>query len=452
MSDMPWDDAYLLHNLQVLARLKPGNALSVLKDGAVPRDARFRNLGKRGRGLRPDFRIRTSGIMGIKKKFNRFRKGEDLLDDYQYQIPLVMLFSYAKEALDNHRLRITKNHMLKAHEGLFNLQKTYASASMPYQNKMREIIFVTSCSLPDFIKIEIKGRGTMDLFRDYPYLHFKEDIFAHLDFTNNKNASTEVRASSKTCMYVFGRKHSETSTRIPTEKSNNRPKLYRRKGAGICVQAYKDFPRSAEKLKVNGAIVRFPSVESRKDDFLNEKDKDILKVYYDAAGRDDAILYVLSQLLNQAGMEYILTAMFSRRISASRGDVEFNTFVVNGFFFAPTSPLGNLQIDTLHGKVRCTANLYIPTKNAEVKETPLVCAFKVGDVNVSGMVFPQFIGIKKFAMSLVIDLIREGSYIKIIPVLFKIDHHIVRRKISDEKFLEACNNISDAEWQRRWGQ
>ena len=33
MIDLPWDDKYLMMNLEVLARLKPGDELSVLKDG-----------------------------------------------------------------------------------------------------------------------------------------------------------------------------------------------------------------------------------------------------------------------------------------------------------------------------------------------------------------------------------------------------------------------------------
>ena len=61
MSDMPWDDAHLKNNLEVLVRLRPGNELSVLKDGAIPRDERFRDLGKANRGLRHDFKNRTKG-------------------------------------------------------------------------------------------------------------------------------------------------------------------------------------------------------------------------------------------------------------------------------------------------------------------------------------------------------------------------------------------------------
>ena len=88
MAQLPWDDENVKANLEVLARLKPGNTLSVLKKGASPSESMFANLGKGGRGLRAVFDIQKGGFfLKRHQKSEREKKGEDILNDSQYLVP-----------------------------------------------------------------------------------------------------------------------------------------------------------------------------------------------------------------------------------------------------------------------------------------------------------------------------------------------------------------------------
>lgn len=68
---LPWDEANVPRNLQVIASLRSGDKLSVLKKGTHP--TYFSNLGKGGRGLREIFDRQQGGFWAGKRGLERLK-------------------------------------------------------------------------------------------------------------------------------------------------------------------------------------------------------------------------------------------------------------------------------------------------------------------------------------------------------------------------------------------
>jgi hypothetical protein len=449
MSDMPWDNAHLRNNLQVLARLQGGNELSVLKDGAIPRDEPFRNLGKVNRGLRHDFKIRTGGLFGLKKKSARNKKGEDLLEDMQYKIPLSQLFGHARAALDGHNLGITATHLRKAHQGLRNLCKTYASWDVDYRNKVQEILQVTAVHLPGFAVIDIKGRGTTELLRRYAFMGLERELIAEIDFTGNAACGTEAKMSQMAVRNVYGRDRGLSTTAIPTQNQpgTTNPANYRRQRSGICVGAFLDWKR--EGFVLNGVKKILPATASM--DTLSNASRHALLEIYTALGHDEAMLYVTSQLVQQGGLSFLISNLLTFRRPAGGLQQAFRSFSVNGFGITPNAVGQSYSVDVDGGVVRCSVDYSVHTKlYGRDALTPTITVIKVDDPMVMGMVHPQFVGIKRLTFTLAVELERNAQAIDMRLVEFKMAHNIVRRTLSGQHIQEASTNISDAAWVRRW--
>jgi hypothetical protein len=448
MTDMPWDDDHLRNNLEVLARLQPGNELSVLKDGAIPREVPFRDLGKRNRGLRHDFKIRTGGLFGLKKKSSRTKKGEDLLEDMQYAVPLGLLFGHARTALDGRRLGITAAHLRKAHRGLRNLVKTYSSWDVAYQAKVQQILQVTAAHLPGFAVIDIKGRGTTELLRRYAFMDLSREIIAKIDFTGDDAGGTEAKMSQYALRNVYGRDRGRTTTAIPTENqpNTNNPANYCRQRSGICVGAFKDWKR--EGLMLNGERMKLPDVDSM-DTLSNDCRHKLLEIYT-ALGYDEAMLYVTSQLVQQGGLPFLISYLLSGRQRAGGQRQPFNSFSVNGFGIVPSEPRPDYSVDVDGGVVRCSVDYVARTKFFKGGRTPIITVVKVDDPTVMGNVFPQFIGIKNLIFTLAVELERNAQAIEMRLAEFKITHNIVRVS-RDARAIRACaTNIDNRDWKQRF--
>lgn len=129
MSSLPWETPALIRsNLRVIAKLKPFQKLSVLKQGAGHDAERWNDLGKDGRGLRTHFK-RSTFSSG-----SRSKKGETITDRDAYLWPLRVFFSqacqlYRKVRVDpeggNARAEEIGKEISAAVKGIRTLRKTY---------------------------------------------------------------------------------------------------------------------------------------------------------------------------------------------------------------------------------------------------------------------------------------------------------------------------------------
>ena len=125
MPNLPWDDENVAPNLLTLSRLRSGDKLSVLSSSANPGLAQFENLGEGNRGLRARFDIQRGGISKLKQKWERSKKGEDILIDNQYLIPLRNLFTRARALFIAGQRGISLINIQNAYNGLSNMVMTF---------------------------------------------------------------------------------------------------------------------------------------------------------------------------------------------------------------------------------------------------------------------------------------------------------------------------------------
>src|SRR5689334_12426283 len=118
---LPWDQQHLATNLATLARLRRGDHLSVLKEGE---NTDVDNYTQGDRGLRSEFKIQSQ----ITQSFVRSKKGESILEDRQYLIPLTTLFAEAVAAWSRSMAGITGARIMTAIRGLENLRQTYTGS------------------------------------------------------------------------------------------------------------------------------------------------------------------------------------------------------------------------------------------------------------------------------------------------------------------------------------
>src|SRR5438094_6719950 len=113
----PWDVPNVRPNLTVLAKLRAGDTLSVLKSGQGSVMKGY--LGRGGRGLREIFDVQTGGLF---QGMERTKKGETLLDDEQYLKPLTKVFRAAAEMWTYHINAIPKREIKAAFEGVCRMR------------------------------------------------------------------------------------------------------------------------------------------------------------------------------------------------------------------------------------------------------------------------------------------------------------------------------------------
>lgn len=281
---LPWDDGHIRYNLELLAQLTEGKKLSVLKSGARPGIEMFEDIGRKGRSLRERFQIQSK----LKAKFERKKKGESILIEAQYRIPLSMLFAHASSNYQNRLNGITKRHLHRAYAGLQQLALTYHS-NIPKRNEMAIILQSTGTNLPDLNGIELKASRRFDMLNMREFHGLKNDVYSILNYNDNDSTKNEQDAKSLQQRTIYG--IAGASRAIPTIIPTLPSEPYRRRKLGICIQAVMDWGRAGDTI----------DTLSLNDRFIHYGDLAI-KDLYTAFNNDEAMLFIVSQLISQSGL------------------------------------------------------------------------------------------------------------------------------------------------------
>lgn len=335
MPNVPWDDANVAPNLLTLSRLRSGDKLSVLSSTANPGLPQFQNLGN-ARGLRNRFAIQKGGFFKLTQAIERTKKGENILDDNQYLIPLRNLFTRAKALFIANQPGIQLLAIKNAYNGLSNMLMTYQREKNS-QGAMK-IIAIQQILSPLIPKegdrnviVLRRGYQAINLFQYtaiWPNLN--NTVLQFLNLDNNALARTEQglgsppQSTRTVTPEVIQQVILETPAIFRTTQATTLPTLtapYVRQGLGVCKQFPIDWLRSP------------PIV----DGVLMGLEWDDLRKLFVALKNDEGMFFLVSQLCCQVGMEAIPSLLFGHRNQqnvTNGGRLEF-VFYYNDLFWYP---------------------------------------------------------------------------------------------------------------------
>ncbi len=304
---LPWDEANVPRNLKVIASLRSGDKLSVLKKGANP--TYFSNLGKKGRGLREIFDRQQGGFWAGKRGLERSRKGETLLQDKQYLIPLVSIFQAAVRMWHQGQ-GVQPLDIANAFRGLERMKSTYLKSSLQHRQKMQQILSTINPLIPRVGAsrcIPIKKGKTVNLLKQKELAGIKTFFAGFLNSPDNAGFSQEQNATNTELQSVFGT--AQPSQAAPTRIPTNGGMQYTRQMLGVCRQFIMDNHRNPGWLGKN----RLP-----------KNGVDSTKALYQALSGDEAMLFLVSQLVNQAGIEALISDVLTYRTPETKRYQKFD--------------------------------------------------------------------------------------------------------------------------------
>ena len=337
MPNLPWEDANLRPNLVTLGRLKIGDKLSVLKKGATPSDPQFQNIGTGNRSLRKRFDIQKGGILGkLKQKAERKKKGEDILVDVQYLIPLTHLFTAARTLFIANQGGIQLADIKKAYNGIARLQMTHQKEGD--SNRVLKVMAILRTLSPLIPRISDrsniialkKGSQVINLFNYkaiWPNLNNTLVQLSNLD--NNSDGRTEqaIGTPPQTLLNVTQQVIQQVILETPEQfrhtHATQLPTLtqpYTRQAVGVCRQFPADWLRHPP--KINGVLMGLGW-------------NDLRKLFVELR-HDEGMFFLVSQLLSQVGLEALPSFLFGHRNAANmnRGRLEF-VFYYNDLYWYP---------------------------------------------------------------------------------------------------------------------
>ncbi|MBN2125690.1 MAG: hypothetical protein JW821_15445 [Deltaproteobacteria bacterium] len=406
MPNLPWSDENVKTNLLVIARLRIDDKLSVLKAGANPGVAEFQNLGKGHRGLRAVFSIQKGGFFSkTHQRKERRKKGEDILEDRQYFIPLVQIFTNARTLWLAGAGEIELAHIKNAYAGLLNLQKTYLDENDEQRfQKMMRINQAISQLIPQEHEkhnciIVKEGAQVLNLFQYKKVLPNLEDTLkGFLDLSSNSMAGSEqgVGTAWGTQLIVTAEVINSVISVVPTMFRLTGPTTlptlnapYTRHGLGVCKQFPTDWHRKP------------PIV----DGTAMARNWGALKKLFIKLGGDEGMLMLVSQLTCQAGLESIPQSLLTYRSQGAQNRMAPDwVLFYNGKFYAPASVERNLYIDTQTRIVEMKLVMKFPvlfsTRRKEDQGSPMRCEIVAG-------------GEMSITMTLIVTLQRKGNRINL---------------------------------------
>ena len=272
---LPWEPPNIIPNLATLARLRRGDHLSVLKEGENT-DGDTYTQGDRG--LRALFKIQGK----YKQSIVRSKKGESILEDDQYKGPLIRFFQAAADAWRRHQT--DEDHVTAALQGLENLRQTYASDGAR-RAKMDDILASVRLELRG-IKVEgvllVPGERRV-LLGTFPGMRQRIlDLITDIKGSQPKvEYATGVQKDFIDAVYGKNAKPQQ-ETFLPLGNF-----WYERKSTGVCTQFYLDGV-DRDGIKLQGNPTRC--------------DKVGLRQLYEFTGRDEGLLFTISQLATQASL------------------------------------------------------------------------------------------------------------------------------------------------------
>lgn len=293
----PWNHATIVGNLQTLAGLK---ANEKLKD--CSKDRLKTSWSKWGGG--------------------RAIRGESLTNDAQYLVPLSALFTRAVEAVSVVP-GVTLSLIDRALAGLrANLRANYEThADLAHRQKVAQIMDACrdakQTATHDVaghgaasIDVGVAGMHVIDFLNDGRFATSKSMLMSALDMEGNADLCNEPLdqvdsvAQEVIEQFVFSGKSKQESKLLPTTND-----FYKRQKVGVCTAYYKD--TSTTKILLPSNL-----------DISSEQRYDLrgiqLKPLYQLLDEDEAVLFCVSQLCNQGGLEGLPANLLSFATVASR--------------------------------------------------------------------------------------------------------------------------------------
>jgi len=311
---LPWDDTNLVLNLAVLASMQNGDKLSVLKSGANPTDLRFRNLGKGGRGLRDVFDVQQGGFLNkAKVAIERAKKGENITNDLQYMIPLTNIFKAAlrqwHERTINQRIVITN-----AFQGLQRMRQTYSGGGTA-GTKMQAIITAAQPLVPQQAArryIILRGNTSLDLTTTDTFANLRNTFGGFIDATPD-SLKEEIREDTSHGMTLETREEmmrgifgsADPSQAQPTTIPSMPQTPFVRQGTCVCPSYWKDHYRGGA-FYLNGN-----KMGTGGETFAAMGDM------FEALGQDEAMLFLVSQLASQGGINGMMSQLLTHHTAAN---------------------------------------------------------------------------------------------------------------------------------------
>jgi hypothetical protein len=324
MPGKPWDKQNVKPNILVLGRIRVGNRLSVLQDNVRARDLNFGFGGDGQDHLLSVFRVET----GLGGKIRRNKRGEDITDVNLYYIPLTKLFTTAMLMhRSGHKHGITKQDMQRAIRGLRNLQNSYGRRNASHLELARIVAGLENyiqlrgglTKRPGLIKLEGTGR-TINLLNLTMLKGMEQKCYKALDIPKKEiveaedtqdNARVECDATPLEQRTIFG--YSGRSTQALTQLPTMKDKKYRRRKLGICDAWMGDAGRYDLFLNNHNAKLDIPPISGGASPAERRKIIAAVKAIFEAVGNDEAMLFLLSQLVSQAGVPALLAFLLIGR-------------------------------------------------------------------------------------------------------------------------------------------
>ncbi len=335
MPNLPWEDENVRLNLLTLARLKSGDKLSVLKSGATPSDIQFQNIGKGNRSLRKLFDIQKGGFFKLKQTLERNKKGENILVDQQYLIPLTNIFTRARALFLAGQQGVQLLNTKNAYNGVAMLQLTYQRENDTRRAmKVMTILQALSPLIPkesDRNVIVLKtGFQTLNLFKYTSIWPNLNNTFLQMsNFDTNALARNEqgLGTPPQTQLNVTQAEIQQVILDTPDlfrdTQATVLPTLslpYTRQALGICQQFPADW-------------LRHPPIVDGVEMGLTWAD---LRELFVALKHDEGMFFLVSQLCSQVGMEAFPSLLFGHRNAQNLtgGTLEF-VFYYNDLYWYP---------------------------------------------------------------------------------------------------------------------
>ncbi len=273
---LPWEPDNLESNLTTLSILRRGELLSVLKEGENTDQGTYGRGNNRG--LRARFKIEGK----MRQSFVRSKKGESVLEDDQYLIPLTRVFQEAVKAWQSQR--ITGDKVRAAVRGLNVLRKTY-SYDTTRRDKMTEIIQI--------VDREVRGVHVEGVFFEpgerlmvlgsqaFPAMRQR---ILQIITEGNERLDEEYTAgvTQDFIEAIYGKNAPrQNPTKLPVGNTQN----YRRKSMGVCQQFHRD-AHQGPGVKLDGERITCS--------------QEHLQRLYQFTNSDEGLLFATSQVASQA--------------------------------------------------------------------------------------------------------------------------------------------------------
>jgi len=299
----PWEEANVKPNLLVLGTIVRGNRLSVLRDGTKASQIDLSFGADSFALLRDVFQVET-GIFG---KISRAKRGEEITDPNQYSTPLSHLFTEAiLQHRSGHSNNITKQDITRAIQGLKNLKNGYKGTA---RQELERIISGIEMSVRikggltkrrGLIKLDGAGK-TINLMNLTMMKDISKKYYEQLNLTRNEGAIDEQDTSPGELNAIYG--YSTRSRQSPTTLPTIKNRKYKRRKLGLCEAFYGDCGRFICYLNDHDTPLPIPALNSGAPRTALAPE---IKKIFNAVGKDEAMLFLLSQLISQAGIPAII--------------------------------------------------------------------------------------------------------------------------------------------------